>query len=299
MWAAHALGLPLLVRGESNLLRRGRGALRSIVRRLFWLPARELAYRYVFSWADGFLVIGSRNADFYRHFGVPDRKLWWSPYAVDNDRFALSPTERADARAEHREQLGIAKTAAVFVVPAKLIPRKRPLDVLEAFARVVAAGSEAHLRYLGDGPERGTVERRAAELRLAGRVHVTGFVNQRAIPRWYAVGDCVVLASDALETWGLAVNEGMAAGLAAIVSDAVGCAPDLVRPGTNGWVFPLGDVRQLAQHMTTFADCSPAARASMGERSQEIVAGFSIGRVAAAAAAALAADASDAGVKVA
>ncbi len=283
MRAARALRIPLLMRGESNLLRRIPAGIRSIARTILWVPVRELAYRAMFANVHQFLVIGSRNADFYRHFGVPESKLRWAPYAVDNSRFALPREEFANARADRRKELGISDEAVTFVCSAKLIERKRPFDLLTAFTHVARTAPNAHLIYLGTGPLRPILEAEIARQSLRDRVTISGFINQRAIPTWYAAADCIVLPSDSLETWGLAVNEAMAAGCAAIVSDAVGCAPDLVHDGENGYRFPLGDVDMLAERMIQFAQLSPSERAAMKRRSREIVADFTVAAVADAA----------------
>jgi len=69
------------------------------------------------------------------------------------------------------------------------------------------------------------------------------------MPAVYAAADVIVLPSDGLETWGLAVNEAMACGLPAVVSDAVGCGPDLVEQGVTGAVFPVAQIALLAAAM--------------------------------------------------
>ena len=51
------------------------------------------------------------------------------------------------------------------------------------------------------------------------------------------------------ETWGLVVNEAMACGLPAVVSEGVGCAPDLIVAGETGEMFPMGDTDALADAM--------------------------------------------------
>jgi glycosyltransferase involved in cell wall biosynthesis len=54
-----------------------------------------------------------------------------------------------------------------------------------------------------------------------------------------------VLPSDN-EPWGLVVNEVMCAGIPVIVSDEVGCVPDLVKDGVNGYQMKAGDIPSLA-----------------------------------------------------
>ncbi len=68
---------------------------------------------------------------------------------------------------------------------------------------------------------------------------IAGFVNQQELPSWYAAADTLVLPSDSRETWGLVVNEAMAAGLPVVVSDAAGCSLDLVREGENGFTYAV------------------------------------------------------------
>jgi glycosyltransferase involved in cell wall biosynthesis len=80
-----------------------------------------------------------------------------------------------------------------------------------------------------------------------------GFKNQSELPAYYAAADVLVLPSES-ETWGLVVNEAMACGLPAIVSDAVGCAPDLIEEGKTGFTYPVGDVDALAGRLAALAE---------------------------------------------
>ena len=111
------------------------------------------------------------------------------------------------------------------------------------------------------------------------RVPVTfaGFLNQTEMPAAYAVTDCLVLPSDYGETWGLVVNEAMACGIPAVVSDRVGCGPDLVEHDVTGLVYPFGDVEALADALRTLA-IRPAQLAEMGARARDRVTDYSVER---------------------
>jgi glycosyltransferase involved in cell wall biosynthesis len=76
-----------------------------------------------------------------------------------------------------------------------------------------------------------------------------GFLNQSEISRAYAAADCLVLPSNAKETWGLVVNEAMASGLPCIVSNACGCVEDLVDPIRPDLCYPVGDIIALERAM--------------------------------------------------
>ena len=68
----------------------------------------------------------------------------------------------------------------------------------------------------------------------------------------YAAADALVLPSEG-ETWGMVVNEAMASGKPCLVSDRVGCGPDLIVPGETGEVFPVGDVAALSSLLGSYA----------------------------------------------
>jgi glycosyltransferase involved in cell wall biosynthesis len=101
-------------------------------------------------------------------------------------------------------------------------------------------------------------------------VSFAGFLNQSAIASAYAASDCLVLPSDHGETWGLVVNEAMACGLPAVVSDLVGCREDLIIEGKTGLSYPCGDPGALAACLVRMAG-DPEASRRMGEAGQQLV----------------------------
>src|SRR5262249_55832183 len=78
-----------------------------------------------------------------------------------------------------------------------------------------------------------------------------GFLNQSEISRAYVAADCLILPSDAQETWGLVVNEAMVSGLPCIVSNACGCVEDLVQPIRPDLSYPVGDIAGLERAMAS------------------------------------------------
>ena len=276
--AARRAGLPVVLRGESTLTMLPTGRLRTIARTNLWLPVRRPIYRRALRSVSAVVATGTRNAEYFRHFGVPAERIFRALYCVENERFALCGPDRERDRARIRAQIGAGEAETVFVVSGKLVGGKRPLDALKAFARLGRENENCHLLYLGDGPQRPRVESEAAQLGLRQRVFVSGFINQSEIPAWYAAADCLIHPSRS-ETWGLVVNEAMAAGLPVIASDAVGCVPDLVHPGKNGAVFPVGSIPDLRRLLREIICLPPEARAELGRRSREIVQAATFERV--------------------
>lgn len=249
-------GAKLLLRGESHLLE-PRPRWKRFAKRLLLGPA----FRFV----DACLPIGSLNYEYYRSYGVSPLKLIYAPYTVDNDFFAREADRWRPRRNEVRRELGLPEDAAVALFSAKLLPKKRPLDLLKALEATRTAPAIRAL-FVGDGPLRSECEA-FARTRLAGRVAFAGFRNQTDLPRLYAAADVLVLPSD-VEPWGLVLNEAMAAGLPVIASAVVGAAADLVRPGETGEMFRLGDIAALAGALDKVCEPATAARLSAGARAR-------------------------------
>jgi glycosyltransferase involved in cell wall biosynthesis len=165
--------------------------------------------------------------------------------------------------------------ALVCLFAGKLVEKKRPFDFLRALERL--RGRNIWALFVGDGELRASVQ--GAAQRMGVQARFLGFLNQSEIPAAYAACDVLVLPSDARETWGLVVNEAMASGRTAIVSHAVGCAPDLVVPGQTGHVFPLGDAERLARCIQQLDDDRDLS-VRMGNRAREHVSAFSAGAAA-------------------
>jgi glycosyltransferase involved in cell wall biosynthesis len=244
--ACRRRGIPCLVRGDSNALKPRPLAVR-------------LAHRLLLRQYAAFLVVGASNREFYRRAGVPEERLFFAPHCVDHDRFAAQADELRPRREALRAGFGLPAEACVFLFCGKLIAKKRPLDLLEAFARVHARHPDARLLVVGDGELRPALAARAGALGVP--VACAGFLNQSEIARAYVAADALVLPSDYGETWGLVVNEAMACGLPAIVSERVGCHPDLVLPGETGVLVKHADVDALAAALDCMARDPQRARA--------------------------------------
>jgi glycosyltransferase involved in cell wall biosynthesis len=254
--AARAQKMPVLFREEQTLLHK-----RPLARRV----PRALALRLLFRRAYG-LFISSNNRDFFAAHGIPDERLWFTPYAVENDHLRTAARELADVRQDLRASFGVEDDRPIVLFVGKLIPKKQPLHLLEAFAQVRAEVPCA-LVFAGDGLLRDDLERSA---RGVPDVHFAGFLNQTELPKAYVAADAFVLPSLYNETFGLVVAEAMNFGLPVIASDSVGCARDLVREGENGLVVRADDVEALAGAIRRIVT-SPGERARFGARSLELI----------------------------
>jgi glycosyltransferase involved in cell wall biosynthesis len=255
--AALAAGTPVFARAETHLgLRRAawKETVRTPLMRAFYLAF------------DGFLAIGSGNARYFEAMGVPKEKIFSMPYTVDNDRFiaAAQTSSQAAVRAATRARLGIAGDGAAILYAAKFEPRKRPDDLIAAFAMLQREGLSANLVMVGSGELEAKLRAMVKEGDIKN-VSFPGFVTQSELPQVYAASDVFVLPSEN-EPWGLAVNEAMCAGLPIVLSSEIGCAEDLVANGMNGATFKAGDVGGLAAALRPLIK-DPNHRADAGKAS--------------------------------
>jgi len=263
MAEAKIRGLKILVRDEATLISASRHKLKRLAKRLFFLILRNLG--------DGFLAIGTFNAQYYQSYGIAADRIFSVPYAVDNAFFREKARAAARARERLRHELGLSPGRPVILYASKLSEVKRGEDLLEAYIRMSpdqVQEPHPYLMFIGDGSQRKTLEERAGT-RQWSSIKFLGFRNQTELPGYYDLCDVLVLPS-AFEPWGLVINEVMNAGRAVVVSDQVGCGPDLVRPGENGAVFPAGDIAGLRQALVDLTGDPQKCRA-MGEKSLEII----------------------------
>jgi glycosyltransferase involved in cell wall biosynthesis len=258
---AKAAGVEVWLRAESN-----DKALTPMWKR----PLKRLALGQLFARVDRFLYIGTANKRLYQSFGVPDARLYSAPYAVDNERFAQQAAVLQSQRLEFRRQWGISDKAFCVLFCGKFIPKKRPMDLVEAahMLRVDGRLPSIHLLFAGSGELDGSL-RQACDIAFDAEhpdlptcvspatsarplASFAGFLNQTEISRAYVAADCLVLPSDNGETWGLVVNEALASGLPCVVSNACGCAEDLVQ-APIGRMYPVGDVKALSVELLSMA----------------------------------------------
>lgn len=260
--AARLQGVPVIMRGESNALRQRP-----------WLA--RLLHRLLLGRCSAFLTIGRANRDFYRGYGFADDRMFDTSYFVDNTRFIETAAQLAPRRAALRADWQIPADAVCFCYAGKLEPKKRILDLLAALRLALARTSQPlHLLVVGTGELMDQARAYVAQHKLP--VTFAGFLNQTEMPSAYVAADCLVLPSDYGETWGLVVNEAMACGRPAIVSDRVGCGPDLIIPGETGAIFPFGDVEALAARLVEVA-ANPARLPVMGDQARaHVLRGYSV-----------------------
>ena len=260
------LRIPTLLRAEATDTAMHRSALKNAMRNVF--------LRVFYRTCTKCLAIGQMARNHYLRHGVPPGQIGWSPYCVDTGLFEEQIQTYEPCRETLQRELGLNAMQTVFIYSGKIYPQKSPTTIVEALASMPeAVRAQLALLVVGDGELRSQFEVACHNL-LGERAVFVGFANQSELGRYYAAADCLILPSLG-ETWGLVVNETMQFGLPAIVSDHVGCYPDLIVEGKTGYVFPAGDAQQLSACMLQAVDLIKADRYMVSRYCRSQVAAYS------------------------
>ncbi len=233
--ACRRLKIPVLIRSESQLST-PRSVIKKIVKRIF--------YKKMLQFFDAYLAIGTRSREYFLYYGVDPKFIFCAPYFVDNEFFQRRALAVGPLRAELRKDWGVKDRTILALFVGKFISKKRPIDLVYALSILHKRGINIEGVFVGSGPLENKIQKVARKLSV--KIHLVGFKNQTELPAYYKACDFIVLPSIGSETWGLVINEAMACGLPAVVSDVVGCAPDLITEGKTGEIFKVGNVETLA-----------------------------------------------------
>src|ERR1017187_249070 len=268
LWS-HRNRRPLLLYSDSNVR----------LAPAWWKRAiKDIIVRRFYGYVDGALFIGENNRLYHAHYGIPPDRLFPGVYPIERRRLLGAVPDRAATRATLRRALGIPLDAFVVLFCGKYIARKRPMDVIVAAHSLARKALPVWALLVGEGEERRTMEAFCERERVTNAV-LAGFVNQSAIPSYYAASDVIAVTSS-FEAYGLVASEASVFGLPILASDRVGCIGprDTAQPGRNAIIFPCGDTQQLSQAIELLyndrsrcaAMCSNSTRIS--ESQDELVA---------------------------
>jgi phosphatidyl-myo-inositol dimannoside synthase len=200
-------------------------------------------------------------------YGIPAERLAVVPEPID-----LAAWRRlfAEARA------GRAARPTVLAV-ARMYPRKRLHDLLEAAAALRGRIPDLEVRIVGAGPESARLRALHARLGLGDRVVFLGEVSRSTLAVEYTRAHCFCLPT-VQEGFGLVFTEAMAAGLPVVACRAA-AVPEVVAEGRTGLLVEPRSPQALAAALERLLT-DDALRTRMGEEGMRHVETYDLERVA-------------------
>ena len=251
-WAAasagHALGVPVVAtaHGSADVLQ---------------LPHRSPAWRRKviesITELDQIIAVSHAVAKGVAELARPRHEIRVIPNGADPTHFA------ARDRGEARQRLGLPTDRPIALFVGHLTDLKGIANLVEAVGSNAAHSHGApYLVVVGEGPLRGHLETRVAELGLTDSVRFAGKVAHEDVGAWIGASDVLVLPSlsEGLPT---VICEAMVAGRA-VIATAVGGTPELVDHGVTGLLIPPSNVPALADALRAVLE-TPGRAAQMGD----------------------------------
>ncbi|MGA8027668.1 MAG: glycosyltransferase family 4 protein [Bryobacteraceae bacterium] len=186
--------------------------------------ARNLFRGILHRSVDAFIVVGESGARYIRSLGVSDTKIFKISYTTDINRFTAIPLTRHE---EHAKRL-------LYV--GQLVERKGLAPFLDVLSEWASANRDFQVEFLfaGDGPLNTALRRTSVPPNVT--LTFLGSFQYDDLPKVYTQASILVLPTLA-DTWGVVVNEGMAAGLPILGSIYSQAVVEMVTEGQNGWTF--------------------------------------------------------------
>ncbi len=192
--------------------------------------------------SDGITAVSQfLKEDTYRHFNI-GKDIEVIPNFIDLERFKKQKKEHF--------KLAICPNGEKLIVHTSNFRKvKRIDDVIHFFAKLRAV-VPSRLLLVGDGPERGRIEKLARELCAAEDIRFLGKLD--AVEEVLSVADLFLMPSES-ESFGLAALEALACEVPLITTNAGGL-PELNIHGQTGFLSNIGDVDDMVKNAITILD---------------------------------------------
>jgi phosphatidylinositol alpha-1,6-mannosyltransferase len=186
---------------------------------------------------------------------------------IDTDHFA----PRADAQTL-RAELGLSEKKVIVSV-GRLVHRKGQDTLVESMPQILSQVPDAHLLFIGEGPYKDYLVKRAAELKVSDAITFIGRIQYAELPRYICVGDIFAMPSRSrlagleVEGLGIVYLEASACGLA-VVGGKSGGAPDAVLEGETGFAVDGTSAQAVAEAVIILLK-NPERASQMGARGRQ------------------------------
>jgi glycosyltransferase involved in cell wall biosynthesis len=202
----------------------------------------RLIYRPIISAmkrANRVIAVSGAARGFCVALGVPDDKIEVIPNGVDLSVFNADVDGSAMRTKLEMKQEPLVATAI------RLVKRKGPKHLVNAFSKVLKKMKNAKLAIAGEGTEAASLRAQIKKLGIEKSVFMLGKLQREQVAELMAAADVFVLPS-LFESFGLVLLEAMATGTPVVCTQTQG-ALEIVKNGEDGLVVPPGDDDALAE----------------------------------------------------
>lgn len=225
--------------------------------------------RWLVKKAKAFIAVSKEAKQYFQHLGVPSEKIFMAIQTLDVEEFSKKCALFHKNKKSIKKRIGLKDDIKIILYSGQLIKRKGVVYLLKAFFQISMKYPNLVLLIVGNGPDLSSLKSFCKENNILNKVVFAGFTHFDDLPKFYSISDVFVFPTLS-DTFGLVVNEAVAAGLPIICSKWAGAARDLVKDGVNGYIVNPQDVNTLTKKMEDLLQ-NDKKRLEMGRKSKEMI----------------------------
>jgi glycosyltransferase involved in cell wall biosynthesis len=221
------------------------------------------------AWTDYLVVINREDESAaHRYRLVPPQRVTYMPgIGVDLSRYDKQQVCE-EAIAAVRQAMGLGDGDRLFLAIAELSPRKRSLDILQAFAQLNQPNT--HLAFAGSGPLQTMLQQTAINLKIQDHVHFLGLRQDIATLIRASVATVLVSRQEGLPR---SIMESLALEVPVIGTNIRGTR-DLLQ-GDCGILVEVGHINSISSAMAHILN-HPQDALAMGHRGRTQMKAFDL-----------------------
>jgi glycosyltransferase involved in cell wall biosynthesis len=189
----------------------------------------KIIRRLIYPTVHAAIPVSEKGKLMFRNYGIPEKRIFISHYAIDNDRYRLMSSE-------------LKKFDLIF--SGQMIDRKMPFFFSSVVAELKKNLPNLRVLILGNGELKESFMQRMRETGVDWEY--PGFIQPQDLPRYYSSAKILLFPTQS-DSWGVVANDAMASGTLVMTCDNAGCANELVKHNVNGWVLPLDTIQWVNQ----------------------------------------------------
>lgn len=207
---------------------------------------KRVYLKQFFNHVDYCLSVGDSNEDVYRTYGISNSKIIRMFFPINDLFFDKLLGQKEVHCMSIKKQYDVKSDHIVLATIGKLVSWKRQQDIIELLLELENRGIKATAFIIGSGSDEEALKDSSKRL-TTNRAIITGFVQPEEMAKYLCATDIYIHPAE-VEPHSLAISEAIYCGCPAILSDRCGSygPTDDVQPGKNGFVYPLGNIEQLA-----------------------------------------------------
>lgn len=203
---------------------------------------RNLLKKYLISGASGCLASGKNATDYFLKYGAGKDKIYQHTFSTLNEDDILENPVTRDKQIELRKKLNLPVNKKIAVAVGRFIPLKRYFELIQVWK---VMPEEFVLLLIGGGEEEEKYRKCIFDNNL-NNVLIENFHAKNELFEYYKASD-VFVHPTSYDVWGLVVNEAMASGLPALVSDRCVAGIELIEDGENGYLVEMGNDTDMCE----------------------------------------------------